>query len=389
MKIAFLEYFWNIRAGGEINFILGWKTLLEKKHKIDFIQYSSKVISSDVKHISKVDINDYDVVIVNSVYSSEIELEKNNAVLDFLYYCSKLNKPLLVINHTRYEQESLYRLYIVNKLMNLSTVCMSYFANNTFYAQDAFRPCYHLNLDYFYKPAELHTVLLDKNLKKYDLVWANNLVPAKHPEKFLDFVDDNKSLFPKTAMLGYRDYTTDKYISEDNLNTKIRNDKRINYLGRQNSIGYIDLYPFISDFGLMQKFYASSKFSVQLNASYYNDYKIIEKPWGLEGATLESLIAGCIPIVDSRSRDYIVKGKKLEDYNCCVFLDKDAPEYTNREILEKAVEDYDWLYANCLQFSREVLRDIDYIEYNVTKVLIETINRFNNQDIRDLSKLGI
>lgn len=387
MKIAFLEYQWNIRAGGEINFILGWKRLLENENQIDFIQYSSNKISSEIKHIGQVDIQSYDIIIVNSVYSSEIAMENDGKVFDFLYYCSKLNRPLLVMNHTRYEAEDLGRLYIVNKLMELATVSMSYFSENEFYKSMNI-VCYHLNLDYFYKPFELHDTLLDKRFKDYDLVWANNLVPAKHPEKFIDFAIDNKDIFKKTAMLGYRDYSTDTKVPKDNLNNLIRQNKSINYLG-QDFFGSIDLYPFTADFGQMQKFYARSKFSVQLNASFYNNYKIIEEPWGIEGAALESIITGCVPILDIKSKDYVIDNCKLKDYKCCVFLDNTWSKEKVREELQKAVDNYDKLYENCLLFAKVKLRNTERIKYNVSKVLIECINRYNHQDIRDLSKLCI
>ena len=373
MKIAFLEYYQKERNTGDFNFMKAWYDLLNRRHRVDWVQVCDidEDTIIDAKTIHQVDINSYDLVIVCDLYESRKRYLKENTFYGFLDYLksSVMVKKVFMCHQRTFPAEQNNTDFI--RMQELAEVCdivLTYTPG--FFEQriSKYRKnpdlVFKITFDLFYKPLETKRTFLNRPI---DLVYLNNLVPWKNPVDFLDLYSELKSQYKlfKTSMYGYYPGLNPKDMT--NYNNVIRNDERVSYCnGTGSSNGKIELHNRIETRQNIGYVYGQSKFSWQFTAPRVKvlDY---EKPWGLEGSALESIMYGCIPIVPKLSKNYFVYDKPLVDYNCCVFIDgpKDIQSIIDAQL------NYNVLYENCRKFTDKLLLDSNRYINNITKILQE------------------
>jgi hypothetical protein len=373
MKIAFLEYYHKYRNTGDFNFVNAWFNLLGRRHKVDWVQLKDLddySIELGAKTVYQVDINSYDIVIMNDLYESRKMYIKDCAFQLFLDYIEKnVKTKKLYICHQRTfpKEQSQIDFYnmslLVSKCDSVLTYVPEYFRTH--------KDVHKITFDLFYKPVEQKCELSSKG-RPIDLKYFNNLVPWKNTKEFLDFAEVNKEQLSYIVMKGY--YPETSLLDKENFNNIIRNDERViwgeYYDSGIRQKGFIWLYPRIEDRTRVFLEYIDSKFSWQYTAPLDNS-TMHEIPWGLEGAALESILYGCIPILPKKSENYDVLGKPLKSYDCCVFIDNEK----DTEQIKEAISRYNVLFENCRKFSDKLLKDSNRYINSISKVLQEIIQQ--------------
>ena len=371
MKIAFLEYYHKYRNTGDWNFVSAWINLLRRRHLIDTVQMCDLDESTleGTKTINQVDINSYDLVIVNNLYESKKAYNRDGAFGLFLSYLKSIKTQKLFICHER----ATHKEFAENEEYNIRQIACR--CNHILtYIPDFFRShasVRHLDFDLFYKPIECSKEHLTNSLEQrsIDLLYLNTLAPRKQPKAFLDFVEKTRDIFDIIRFFGYYPGSGINRHDETNYNNIIANDTRVLFdVPKVEPLVKLDYG--ITDREEVAKTYADSVFSWQWTEP--TDEGICkEQPWGLEGAALESLMYSCVPILPKSTENYIVLGRPLKDYNCCVFIEGPF----DIEPIKEAVKNKDILMRECRKFSDNILQDSNRYINNISEYLTEIIQK--------------
>lgn len=364
MKIAFLEYYHKYRNTGDFNFMNAWYKLLSKRHKVDWVQIADLDDDQglDAKTIHQVDLLSYDAYVTCDLYES-----RKKYLADKLSY--KL--PLLLENLTAEGKNTIFMCHqrtfpndqdstTFDRMTQLAMKCSRIFAYVPEHFKDLGIPVERITAKMFYKPIE-NKELYSHLRTPIDLLFINNLCTWKNPLQFLDLCEKVKDSLPEQHMYGY--YRGIDPNDKENYNNVIRNDDRVFYYPINTD--KVKLFDRIESRKEVCELYYLSKFSWQWTKPI--DGSECEEPWGLEGSALESILYGCVPILPKSSENYIVGGRELKQYECCVFLE----DMEHLEPLYEAIENYQ-KYYNRLSLIQEFLKNergyLDHITYKLQGV---------------------
>ena len=313
MKVAFLEYEFDFKkqvSGGSDVLVRNMYNIMSEFCEVN----SFRLLDYDniIELIKELDT--YDIVIHNFLKGT---FNHNNDTLATILTSLK-HAVTLYIDHDRYPvYQTFYKQKMKAKITHACDYILTY--SSCMY-EKYFNKDRILSIGNFFNYRSSYNV---SNIPKtIDILYQARISSTKGTLDYYKFIETLNKGGSKllNILIGFGGSPAEIEFKRLPGNTlHIWKDK--NRVENNSDNTFLHVFPFQKDFNKIVANIASSKFA-------WNCYKMnTKKPEnllqdkGLEGAALESILYGAIPIFNGYQRDLIIEGKKLEDYNCCLFLD--------------------------------------------------------------------
>lgn len=331
MKIAFLEYKMDLTSGGDVNFMICWAILFKDfGHTVDLLQFKEEKKYAkygelfQVKHISQVNVDSYDIVIFNNIY-----IHGDEATREFIDFVYKIQTKTLYVNHDRTNPSYFFSNSHVWELMNMCDYTLGYLGSvmrNIIFDKNKI---YDIEFHHFYKPFEDLHPEVELNRDK-DLTFLARIMKIKGAYRFIEYAGTHHKKSPEDliALYGYFGSIGQVELKNDwrmILEIKEKGYDKNPHPNTESS--YIHLRQMIYPRQELVDTLKSSKFTWNACSFTARDKKIYDiVDNGLEAGPIEAMLYGCVPVIHDISRTAkITDDMNFEDYDCAIFTNDSMP----------------------------------------------------------------
>lgn len=365
MIIGILEYSFDYEgntSGGADICTRNMAQILAKNHDV-----KKFIIAKELENGSMDDLvhklNECDIVIHSFLYGTYKDEE--------LLTCQALLKTEAItvyIEHDRYPYKTtFYDRPLKPKVMH----CCDYiWALNTSELGKYIDPSRILELGNFYNYRDMSLGFNCRGLRQTDLLYQARVSPNKGVDLFYNFAEyaGKQNLFFKSLLVGFSGSPAEIGLKQKPgciLNIW-KDTSKVQYNSDE---AFLRVLPFEKNPDTVAKNLRQARYSwncYYVNTKYPMNSEINPS---LEGAAIEAILCGAVPILNGLQRKMVINGSTLEDLGCCLFLDgedyeklyKDMLEYDskwneNRVVLEQValmladIDNYVDFYNECLQY---------------------------------------
>ena len=324
MRVAFLEYefdFHNQIAGGADICVQNMYNLISENHTVEF--FMIKDYLTNISALIEI-LDSFDIVIHNFLKGT---FNHDDNILENILV--SLKKAItLYIDHDRYPVYNVF--YKQKKKAHVTHTCDYILTYNKFLYDNYFNSNRVLNIENYFNYRNISLIKTNKMLNNIYQARISNTKGALLYYNFLEKLNkyNNKYI---NILIGFSGTPAEigfKKLPGNILH--IWKDK--NRIEQNSENTFLHVYPFEKNQNLLVQNLRVSEFA-------WNAYNLNKKHSenlytnkGFEGAAIESILCGAIPILNGHQRDLVIENKKLEDYNCCLFLDDNN--------IDKLADDY-------------------------------------------------
>lgn len=358
MKIAFLEYAFDFNkqvSGGSDICVKNMYKLISEQHEVS----SFKIIDEDNIDALIQKLDTFDLVIHNFLKGT---FNHDDGILVRILTSLK-HAVTLYIDHDRYPvYQTFYKQKMKAKVTHACDYILTY--SRLMYEQ-YFEKNRILSINNYLNYRDIPWI---DSKRCIDFLYQARISTTKGTIDFYNFLDllNKKQIKTSNVLVGFGGSPAEIGFKQlpGNILHIWKDKNRVQY---NSDNTFLHVHPFQKDFNILISTLRASKFA-------WNCYRInTKKPEnltmdkGLEGAALESILCGTIPILNGHQRTLMIEDKKLEDYYCCLFLDDGNHEKLAQDYMT-CLNNYD-IYYNNLRYLASILSNTQKYRNNYNNII--------------------
>lgn len=365
MIIGILEYSFDYEgntSGGADICTRNMARILAQSHIIKKIIITEELKSGSMTDVIN-ELNECDVVIHSFLYGTY--KDEDLRICEALLATEAIT---VYIEHDRYPYKTtFYDRPLKPKVMH----CCDYiWALNTSELGKYIDPSRILELGNFYNYRDMSHGFNCRGLRNIDLLYQARVSPNKGVDLFYNFAEfvNKKDMFFTSRLVGFSGSPAEIGLKQKPgciLNIW----KDTSRVQHNSDEAFLRVLPFEKDTAKVAQNLRQARYSwncYYVNTKYPMNSEINPS---FEGAAIEAILCGAVPILNGLQRKLVINGSTLEDLGCCLFLDgedyeklyADMQEYDakwneNRVVLEQValmladIGNYEKFYDECLQY---------------------------------------